>query len=389
MVNHNNKPPSKATVIFYAVGHCVCAGSLSVINKWALQHYPYAFALTFLQLFASVIFIFALARFGLISWEPLSLTKMKRYLPAAAMFFVTLVGSNKVIGDTDVNTFVVVRSTIPIFCVFLEMFVMDIPAPPKTSFLMLVLLVAGVVIYVQSNYLMVVTGVKWIVIYVIAMPIDAVLIKQALNDVKLPPWSMAFYNNFLAMLAMPVAAVCAGEFTVFYPSTYTAIFENGAALPILVCCFAGLGISFFQMNVRHAITATAFMMLGVLNKLLTLLLNKVLLQGQTTILGLFGILLALFSCVGWQCVMQDRVLTPHKPVRPPSRENSNDREMDSSMESSPITGSTRYQNINRYTSTIKPPQKQSKPFEKCFIRFKFKIYKCYKLFLVPQILYFV
>lgn len=124
----------------------------------------------------------------------------------------------------------------------------------------------------------VVSGVKWIVIYVICMPIDAVLIKQALNDVKLPPWSMAFYNNFLALLAFPFAALCAGEWDVFHFKTYTDAFAPSAILPLAAACAVGLAISFFQMNIRNAVTATAFMMLGVLNKLLTLFLNKICLR---------------------------------------------------------------------------------------------------------------
>lgn len=250
---------------------------------------------------------------NLIKWERPQFAKLKRYLPASAMFLVTLVGSNRILAETDVNTFVVVRATIPIFCAFLEMLVFDFPCPPKMSLLMFVFLVTGVVIYVQSNFMMVATGVKWIIIYVITMPVDAVLIKQALNDVKLPPWSMAFYNNFLGVCSFPLAALCAGEFSVFQPQTYIAAVSPQAALPLSVACLAGVAISFFQMNVRNAITATAFMMLGVSNKLLTLFLNKIMLQGKSTVMGTIGILLALFSCVGWQQVMKDRVLTQKKP----------------------------------------------------------------------------
>jgi drug/metabolite transporter (DMT)-like permease len=146
---------NKALVVFYAVGHCLCAGSLSVINKWALEHYAHPFALTFLQLSFASAMIFTLATCRIITWEPPNFQKMKRYLPAAAMFLVTLVGSNRILAETDVNTFVVVRATIPIFCAFLEILVLDTPIPPKLSFLMLILLVAGVAIYVQSNFIMV------------------------------------------------------------------------------------------------------------------------------------------------------------------------------------------------------------------------------------------
>jgi hypothetical protein len=76
---------------------------------------------------------------------------MRRYAPASAMFLVTLVGSNRILAETDVNTFVVVRATIPIFCAFLEMIVLDQPCPPKMSLVMFVLLVAGVMIYVAEK----------------------------------------------------------------------------------------------------------------------------------------------------------------------------------------------------------------------------------------------
>ena len=71
---------------------------------------------------------------------------------------------------------------------------------------------------------------------------------------------------------------------------------------VLVSCAVGISLSFFQMTTRYYIAASAFMVLGVLNKFLTVLWNETLL-GMESAYALLGILIALSGAVGWQLTM--------------------------------------------------------------------------------------
>lgn len=57
-------------ILFIVLGHCACAGSLTVVNKWALNNYDSAFTLTFVQL------AFSAAVIQLMGWLKLVLTKI-------------------------------------------------------------------------------------------------------------------------------------------------------------------------------------------------------------------------------------------------------------------------------------------------------------------------
>lgn len=54
------------------------------------------------------------------------------------------------------------------------------------------------------------------------------------------------------------------------------------------------------MNARAVLTATAFMVLGVMNKLLTIILNKFLLSDEASTVALVGVLLAIAAGIFWQ-----------------------------------------------------------------------------------------
>ena len=83
-------------VLCIVCGHTICAGGLTVVNKWALNHYRSAFALTFVQLAFSAVFIQLVGWMGIIPLQGLNFKKVFEYAPAAAMFYITVVASNKV-----------------------------------------------------------------------------------------------------------------------------------------------------------------------------------------------------------------------------------------------------------------------------------------------------
>ena len=77
-------------------------------------------------------------------------------------------------------------------------------------------------------------GLDWIILYFITMPVDALLIKRALNRIELPPWSLALYNNLIAAMFMPLGAVLARQWEVFTPAAYTDLVASDVWFPVLV-----------------------------------------------------------------------------------------------------------------------------------------------------------
>jgi multisubunit Na+/H+ antiporter MnhG subunit len=167
--------------------------------------------------------------------EPLKPYKMAEYAPAAAMFYITVVASNKVIQLSSVNTFIVVRSTLPVIVAIMEHFVFKKESSLNwMSGVALCVMTLGAFLYVQASGSIVIDGLDWIILYFITMPVDALLIKRALNRIELPPWSLALYNNLIAAMFMPLGAVLARQWEVFTPAAYTDLVASDVWFPVLV-----------------------------------------------------------------------------------------------------------------------------------------------------------
>lgn len=82
--------------------------------------------------------------------------------------------------------------------------------------------------------------------------------------VKLSSWGLVYYNNILALALFPVGYLLTSEggSGVGLQDSMHAIFERlvnaQALLPVVISCVFGLGISFFAMSCRKALSATTF-----------------------------------------------------------------------------------------------------------------------------------
>lgn len=205
---------------------------------------------------------------------------------------------------SNVNTFLVLRSLVPLPCSLAETFVYSEPWPPALSGIALLVTVGGAV-----GYSIVVGGfelrsISWALIYLFMMPIDAILIKHSISSLEISSWGLVYYNNLLAALPAMV-------FVFFFEASSSASFitmiqaaaDPEARLIIALSCVMGVAISYFQMNTRYYVSATAFMVLGVVNKFATVLVNNVINEHQGA--GAFlCILLSLAGAVIWQLTVK-------------------------------------------------------------------------------------
>ena len=65
-------------------------------------------------------------------------------------------------------------------------------------------------------------------------------------------------------------------------------------------CIFGLAISFFGFSCRRAISATGFTVLGIVNKLLTVVINFVIWDKHSTFVGTIGLLICMIGGVMYQ-----------------------------------------------------------------------------------------
>lgn len=292
----------QASVYGVAAGYCISASLLSIINKWAVMKFPYPGALTALQYFTSAAGVLLCGWLKVIEHDKLELLTMWRFLPAAIIFYLSLFTNSELLLHANVDTFIVFRSAVPIFVAIGETLCLNQPWPSLKTWGSLVTIFAGSVLYVMTDYQFTVTAYAWALAYLVSMSIDFVYIKHVVMTIGLNTWGLVLYNNLEALLLFPVELFIMGELKKMKDdiSDESDWSSFQVVLPVGLSCLFGLAISFFGFSCRRAISATGFTVLGIVNKLLTVVINLVIWDKHSTIIGTVGLLICMMGGVMYQ-----------------------------------------------------------------------------------------
>ncbi|VVA23199.1 PREDICTED: GDP-mannose transporter [Prunus dulcis] len=285
-----------------AAGYCLSASLLSIINKWAVVKFPYPGALTALQYFTSVIGVLVCGQLKLIEYDSLYLLTMWRFLPAAIIFYLSLFTNSELLLHANVDTFIVFRSVVPIFVAIGETLFLHQPWPSMRTWTSLATIFGGSVIFVLTDYQFTVTAYSWALAYLVSMSIDFVYIKHVVMTIGLNTWGLVLYNNLEALLLFPLELLVMGELKKIKHeiSDESDWYSLEVLLPVGLSCLFGLSISFFGFSCRRAISATGFTVLGIVNKLLTVVINLVIWDKHSTFVGTVGLLICMAGGVMYQ-----------------------------------------------------------------------------------------
>ncbi|KAH0470084.1 hypothetical protein IEQ34_001642 [Dendrobium chrysotoxum] len=291
-----------ASIYGIAAGYCISAPLLSIINKWAVMKFPYPGALTALQYLTSALGVLICGYIKVLDYDRLDLITMWKFSPAALIFYLSLFTNSELLLHANVDTFIVFRSVVPMFVAVGETLFLMQPWPSFSTWLSLTTIFAGSLIYVLTDYQFNLTAYSWAVAYVISMSIDFVYIKHVVMTIGLNTWGLVLYNNLEALLLFPVELLIMGELKKI---RHEIVDESdwhsfSVVLPVGLSCLFGLAISFFGFSCRRAISATGFTVLGIVNKLLTVIINLVIWDKHSTLIGTIGLLICMLGGVLYQ-----------------------------------------------------------------------------------------
>ncbi|KAJ6812531.1 GDP-mannose transporter GONST3-like [Iris pallida] len=291
-----------ASVYGIAVGYCISASLLSIINKWAVMKFPYPGALTALQYFTSAFSVLLCGWLKVLEHDRLELLTMWRFLPAAVIFYLSLFTNSELLLHANVDTFIVFRSAVPIFVAVGETLYLHQPWPSASTWASLATIFGGSVIYVLTDYQFTLTAYSWALAYLISMSIDFVYIKHVVMTIGLNTWGLVLYNNLEALMLFPLELLIMGELKKIKHeiSDESDWHTMSVVFPVALSCLFGLAISFFGFSCRRAISATGFTVLGIVNKLLTVVINLFIWDKHSTVVGTIGLLICMLGGVLYQ-----------------------------------------------------------------------------------------
>ncbi|CAI5938599.1 unnamed protein product [Closterium sp. NIES-64] len=140
----------------------------------------------------------------------------------------------------------------------------------------------------------------WAWAYLIVITFEMVYIKSVVMSIGLNTWGLVLYNNMLALIFFPPALIGMNEPSQIAAYGLSRIFSIGTLFPVALSCIFGLTISFFGFAARKAVSATAYTVVGVTNKLLTVLINMLIWDKHAQAPGLVALLVCIFGGVLYQ-----------------------------------------------------------------------------------------
>ncbi|PHT79733.1 GDP-mannose transporter GONST3 [Capsicum annuum] len=177
------------------------------------------------------------------------------------------------------------------------------PWPAMKTWLSFGTIFAGSVLYVSTDYQFTLTAYSWAVAYLVCMSIDFVYIKHTVMTISLNTWGLVLYNNLEALLLFPIELLIMGELKKIKHEIDQDESDRHSfqvVLPVALSCLFGLAISFFGFSCRRAISATGFTVLGIVNKLLTVVINLVIWDKHSKLIGTVGLLICMSGGVMYQ-----------------------------------------------------------------------------------------
>ena len=130
----------------------------------------------------------------------------------------------------------------------------------------------------------------------------------------------------------------------------TLLGKREVFIPVMVSCIVGVAISFFGLNTRLALTSTAFTVLGVVNKFLTVLVNTLVWSRHSSQQGIFFVTLTIVGGIMYQQFTGTSSVTP-----PKEKEKTEQPSVESPEDSSPVPTpavSTTNRSASTFSATV-------------------------------------
>jgi GDP-mannose transporter len=223
-----------------------------------------------LQLAFAAVTVKSCSVFGLLEAERLRWGLVRPFLLVIAGFLGTLFANIKVLMYSNVETFITFRSSTPLVLSLFDYLFLARELPGGRSvFSLLLLLVscAGYTVFDQGFKLQ---AYGWLAVWYCFFLFEACYVKHMCDTVQMTNWGRVYYTNFMAVVALlAVFPFCSGEHEILKAYEFTP----PQVVLLLVSCVVGVCMSHAGYLMRSNVSATAGVVVGVVCKIGSVLMN--------------------------------------------------------------------------------------------------------------------
>lgn len=223
-----------------------------------------------LQLAFAALTVKGCATFGVLEAEKLRWGLVRPFLLIVAGFLGTLYANIKVLVYSNVETFITFRSSTPLVLSLFDYIFLGRELPGGRSVFSLLLLLVSCAGYTYFDQGFKLQAYGWLCVWYCFFIFEACYVKYTCDTVIMTNWGRVYYTNFLSSLALlAVFPFCTGEHE---------LLKNYAWNPpqiilLFVSCAIGVCMSHAGYLMRSNVSATAGVVVGVVCKIGSVLIN--------------------------------------------------------------------------------------------------------------------
>lgn len=227
-------------------------------------------AILLLQLAFAAITVKLCVLFGALEAERLRWRLVQPFLLIIAGFLGTLFANIKVLMYSNVETFITFRSSTPLVLSVCEYFCLGRELPRGRSVISLVLLLVSCAGYTHYDKGFKLEAYGWLGVWYFFCIFETSYVKYMCDSVVMTNWGRVYYTNLLsAAVLTAIFPFCSEEhkFLMHYD------FKPPQVMLLLLSCIMGVCMSHASYLLRSNISATASVVVGIVCKLGSVLIN--------------------------------------------------------------------------------------------------------------------
>ena len=296
---------SAATVMTAMVAYSLASSGMMIVNKMVMRRAPLPSFFSTIQFLAAVITVQVLARSEACTQCPrgdaeVRWSRLFPYLKHSTLFVAAIYTNMQALRYTSIETIIVFRASTPLVVSALDVCFLgrEWPSPRSLAALLVLTFAAGG--YVLSDHAFQLQGFSaywWVALYYVTISLEMAYAKWIVGSVHFDSmWGPVLHNNLAAMPMMALLGASCGELATLSETTW----DGALLVRVVLSCVVSVGIAYTGWNARKLVSASCFTVLGVGNKLLTILINNLIWKQVASPLGNLCLFVCLLAAVNYQ-----------------------------------------------------------------------------------------
>lgn len=302
-----------ATETIFIVGlYALCSAGMLIINKLAVHHIGVPSFVTLCQFAVTAGTVLVGSKLGLLVIDPHDWNKIKHFVLYVVAFSLGTWSNMKVLMVANVETIIVFRACSPIVVSFFDYWCYGRAVPSPRSLVAMLTILAGALSYVLNDREFQVQGLAaytWVAVWFSLLVFQLCYGKHLVTGLGLTSmWSSVLYTNGLSCVPTSGIGLISGE----YGRLGGVVWTTHGAFWLAASCVVGTGISWAGFKCQSVITAAAYTVVGVVNKMLTVLLNVLIWDAHASAVGIASLVVCVLGGAFYQ---QAPLREGYKPVK--------------------------------------------------------------------------